>query len=219
MEIICILLRDNIAYQKPKTLLPKGKLQQTQVLAGSLWTLDTEADGGPYYLKGVKDTSKLTLSLRSLDDELTECRCQGSDIARLTHEQCELLRPISTHSERYKVFQDEPWMKEGLKIRIGNVVYLINFTGIPDKALGVVRYKGPVTSLPGIYFGVELSSVGFQVISFIFYYCFFLPYKYMHKNECTEYASHTLNPSKHISLFWNFLELGTSEFQFYCFIQ
>ena len=157
--IICILLRESVAVQKTKSVIVKGKPQHIQVLAGSLWILDKDTPNAPYFIKGVRDSSKLTLYLRSLDDEKTECTCQGSDIAKLTTEQCDLLRPINTNSERYKVFQDEPWMREGIKISPGHVVYIVNHTGIPDRAIGAVRYKGQVDGLPGIYFGVELSSV------------------------------------------------------------
>ena len=153
MPVYYILLRDQFAKEKSRGLYDKSR--EVEVLRGSLWFSDDKTNDVQPSAKSIK--------LSAINDKegvVTVLICASNEIARLTEEQCELLKPVPACSERYKVFQDKSWLSEIIQIKENTTVYVLKVESSSERLVGRVRHRGAVPDLPGIYFGVELSAVG-----------------------------------------------------------
>ena len=146
-----ILLTDQVALRKDRGLLARIKSEETQALQGSLWQLFNEET------QGEKRASKLTLT--SLEYEGVVLSCSSKEVERITEPAYELLIAMNTCAERYKVFKDRDWLREGLEMTKGAIVLVSKVSDLPERVPGQVKYKGPLPSQMGIWFGMELSAV------------------------------------------------------------
>ena len=80
-------------------------------------------------------------------------------ISPLSLEEYRLLRAIDSCYDRFTVFVNGDWLEWGVKLNVGDQVY-VRLPGpnptTADWSLGFVRCKGNVHSLPGTNFGVEI---------------------------------------------------------------
>lgn len=155
-----ILLSDKLANRREKALLPRQKTEEdtVTVLQGSLWTLaNPESEDGnastPIYV------GKPKLVLNSAEFDSVVLQTTPSEVERLSEQEFELLIGLATCADRYKVFNDKEWLREGLEIDKDCIVYVINLADLPERVPGKVRYKGRLPGKCGIWFGVELSAV------------------------------------------------------------
>lgn len=82
-------------------------------------------------------------------------------ISPLFLEEYQLLRGIDSCFDRFNVFVNGDWLEWGVKLNVGNQVY-VRLPGpnasTADWSLAVIRYKGKVKSLHGTNFGVEICD-------------------------------------------------------------
>ena len=148
-----ILLSDQIATRKEKTLLSisKPKSDDIVVLKGSLWRLvesDTDVS---------KNQKRLTLN--SVDYDSVILQTSSSEAEVVSQTEFDILIALSSMQERYRVYKDKHWMKEANEMDLGTVVHLLKFADLPEEVPGKIRYRGPLQTLKGTWFGVELSAV------------------------------------------------------------
>ena len=70
-----------------------------------------------------------------------------------------LLKAIESPSDRFQVFSDPQWLEWGASLRIGSLVYVhlpSPNESVPTWSRAIIRYRGPVKTLPGMNFGVEI---------------------------------------------------------------
>ena len=144
-----ILLKDQVARKKEKGLLNRHKNESTHVLRGSLWQ-ETDSE---------KKHHPERISLASLEFDGVILDCHVSDVRRISNYDYNLLIALSTCSDRCTVAEEEGWLQEGEELTVGAIVYVIKQTGLPERAVGKIKYKGELPAHNGTWFGVELSVV------------------------------------------------------------
>jgi hypothetical protein len=145
-----ILRKEHIANKKEKGILSRHKTgDEINVLPGTLWE--------DYEDKQTKKHEKIGFSyFSSLDFENLILSCPPSDVTRINQGEYELLASISTCADRMKVFEDKAWLGEGLTLDVGSYVHIHRYPNLPEKAPGVIKYKGSLSGIKGLWFGVEL---------------------------------------------------------------
>ena len=146
-----ILLREQLAEKRDRSLLSRGKSDQTQVLEGSLW-----------YLSKSDSLEKLkgkTFTLHSYDYEGVVLECEPSNVEKLDDRDFHLLHALTNCKDRCRLFHDAQWMSEAAQFRVGSYVYIVNVNELPERVPAKIRYVGELVSRTGTWFGVELSAV------------------------------------------------------------
>ena len=158
-----ILLSDQLASRREKALLPRQKTDEdcVTVLQGSLWTLSNPEveDGAVNSANAIYMSGRPKWILNSKEFDGVVLQTTPSEVERLSEHEYELLIGLSTCADRYKVFRDKEWLREGLDIDKDSLVYILNQNDLPERVPGIVRYKGRLPGKSGIWFGVQLSVV------------------------------------------------------------
>jgi hypothetical protein len=92
-------------------------------------------------------------------DPTTTLFAVENDISPLNIDDYFLLKAIDTPSDRFRVFSDPHWLEWGANLKVGNLVYVrlpSPNTLAPTWSKAIIRYKGPVKTLFGMNFGVEI---------------------------------------------------------------
>ena len=81
------------------------------------------------------------------------------DVTPLSPEDYPLLKAIESPFDRFRVFFDPQWLEWGANLNVNSQVYIR--LPSPNASLftwsaAVVRFKGPVKTLPGTTFGAEI---------------------------------------------------------------
>ena len=84
---------------------------------------------------------------------------EASDFREVTKAEYDLLVTVPSCQERLTIFCNKDWLEEGLQLREGDHVDVYH-KGLASDIPGILRYKGTVTGVEGIYFGVELVVSG-----------------------------------------------------------
>ena len=143
-----ILLEDKFGYEviQEHGLHSEPRDSPVQVLKGSI-----VRQKPPVRFLVDRDTE---VNVESVDDSTITLTCKKRFLSSLQLREAKLLAAIPNNTDRYTVFMDKNWLKDGDFIGVGLVVDLI------DKSqFGKVRYKGKVEGRRGIVFGIELSKV------------------------------------------------------------
>ena len=142
---------NSIVSKIKKSFVGGSSSQQLIVIRGELLAqippneLQPGSDGATHNYYVDKDPS-VTLFLT---DE------QG--VSPLSREEHQLLRAIDSAFDRFAVFVNGDWLDWGVKLNVGNQVYVHLPGPNPDWSLAVIRsWKGDVKNLPGTNFGVEI---------------------------------------------------------------
>ena len=88
-------------------------------------------------------------------------------ISPLFPEEYQLLRGFDSCFDRFNVFRNGDWLEWGVKLSVGNQVYVRlpgQNTSTADWSLAVIRYKGKVKSLHGTNFGVEICVSALTIL-------------------------------------------------------
>ena len=141
----CILLYQCLGKKREKGLLKSGSTK-IEVLPGTLLRF-IDVDRGSVVPK--------TFLLETLDPENIEIHCDQDKFKEVKDEEYDYLVSIPTCNERLNVFYNKEWLQEGVGLQIGDSVE-VSIKGVSVDVLGIIRYKGHVSDVPGIYFGVEL---------------------------------------------------------------
>ncbi len=151
-----ILMKDVYGEKAPVKLMSVsiGSPKPVQVLRGELLAPTTSqeweqrSDGRPPHNFRTKKDPNVTLY--NVEDDLSPIN--GKDL--------QLLEAIDKSCDRYAVFSEGNKLEWGGKLKRGDQVYVRlpgDNASAPTWSAGVVRYVGPVTSLPGRNFGVEIK--------------------------------------------------------------
>ena len=142
----CILLVQKIGKKRERGLFSSGS-SKVDVLPGTL------------ILYQKLDSVDNTLIFESLDQENIELECKTNDeYEPVSIDEFQLLYSVPTCQERLVVFHNKAWIEEGMDLKVGDAVE-VQMKGCEADLLGILRYKGKVTDIEGIYFGVELVVI------------------------------------------------------------
>jgi hypothetical protein len=81
------------------------------------------------------------------------------DISPLNIDDYYLLKAIDSATDRFRVFSDPQCLEWGANIKIGGLVYVrlpSPSASVPTWSQAIIRYRGPVKTLIGMNFGVEI---------------------------------------------------------------
>lgn len=140
--------------KKDKRLVAIGRSNaiRVELLAG---TLLVEC---PILSDVLLDTAPQSAYYESIDTaDTVEIVCAQHEVSVLSSQEFDLLRPIPTCVERLEVFRNKEWLQEGSLIRTGDTVF-VKIKGHQSELPGIVRYRGNLPDLPGLYFGIELTE-------------------------------------------------------------
>lgn len=146
-----ILLHDRVGDNIERSILSLGlstKSVPLQVLRGEILVAVPE-ENQPY------DSHKIALT--GVERKSIRLECPTSEIARVSHEEADLLLGISSAIERYEIYLERNRLEAGKKIKEATKVY-VKVKGLPKDVPGVVWYKGPLPTASGTMFGVELTD-------------------------------------------------------------
>ena len=139
----CILLVQKIGKKRERGLFSSGS-SKVDVLPGTLILFQNQ------------NSVDNTLLFESLDQENIELECNSNDeYEPVSIDEFQLLYSVPTCQERLVVFHNKPWIAEGLDLKVGDAVE-VQMKGCDNDLLGILRYKGKVSDIEGIYFGIEL---------------------------------------------------------------
>lgn len=143
-----ILLNDRVGEKTEQSILGMTKtLKPTKVLKGEILIALPEE-------KQPKDYRQVLLV--GVESKTLTIECATTDLARVSHEEADLLLGISSALERYNIFHERNTLEAGKKIRESTKVF-VKVKALPKPAPGVVWYKGPLPTACGTMFGVELT--------------------------------------------------------------
>lgn len=143
-ERFCILLTKCCGKKREKKLL-KSSTIKVDVLPGTLLLL----------LDVIKHPNNSVLYvLETIDQDDIEVQCPNSDIRDITRDQFNLLINVPTCADRFTIFQNKEWLTEGLELSVGDYVDVYDKQSAQD-LVGILRYKGEVTGIDGVHFGVQ----------------------------------------------------------------
>lgn len=156
----CILVNSCAGKKKEKGIL-KSSTSKVDVLQGTLML----------YICVNEDYPKAQLHvLESIEQENTVVQCTVDDFRHIKEDEYRLLQAVPTCQDRYNIYQNGEWMKEGLGLKVNDYVEVYDKPSAKD-LIGLLRYKGPIEGLPGIYFGVELVVSITKMVHFISELC------------------------------------------------
>ena len=156
-DYLYMLMRDVYGEKAPVKIMSVsiGSPKPVQVLRGELLALIYHRELAqryegrpPHNFRSTKDTS---VTLYCGEDD------QFDHVSPLNGIDLQLLKAIENPSDRFAVFSEDYKLEWGGKLKIGDQVYVRLPTPAPTWSAGVVRYVGPVSSLPGRNFGVEIT--------------------------------------------------------------
>lgn len=147
---ICILVKSCHGKKKEKGIL-KTSTSKVDVLQGTLMV---------YFCANEDHPKAQPLHVLECIEDNIEVQCSDDDFRPLSNEEYELLLAVPTCQDRYAIFQNGDWLKEGLKLKEGDFVEVYDKSSAKD-LIGKLRYKGKVVGLQGIYFGIELVVSSF----------------------------------------------------------
>ena len=157
-----ILLADRVATKRDRTLLARHKTDDMVVLQGSLWQLFNEEATEP---------KKKVLTLTSLEFDSVQMQCPAQEVANISEQEFNLLVAMNANAERYRVYKERGWLREGINLSVGDVVYVLNNDGdlpnCPERVIGKIQYKGVVSGQKGEWFGIELSVVSIWILGIL----------------------------------------------------
>jgi hypothetical protein len=81
------------------------------------------------------------------------------NISPLNIDDYHLLKAIESPTDRFQVFSDPRWLEWGANLKYGSLVFVrlpSPNTSVPTWSHAIIRYKGPVKTLFGMNFGVEI---------------------------------------------------------------
>ena len=145
-----ILLCDRVGENIERNILSLGlstKNVPIQVLKGEILVALPE-ENQPH------DSHKVALT--GVERKSVRLECPTSELARVSHEEADLLLGISSALERHNIFHERNRLDAGKKIQETTKVY-VKVKGLPRDVPGVVWYKGPLPTASGTMFGVELT--------------------------------------------------------------
>jgi hypothetical protein len=152
-DIFILLVTKNGKKKKDKRLVNtiRGNSGRVELLAGTLLRPspqpnDAVADKNANFFESI-DTA-----------DIFEVQCIKQEVERLKGAESDLLRPIPTCVERLEVYKNKDWLLEGSTLKTGDTVY-VKIKGHQSELPGLLRYRGPLPDLPGLYFGVELTVI------------------------------------------------------------
>ena len=159
-----ILLTDQVANRREKGLLPRQKTDEVHVtvLQGSLW-FQPNADADDAGASTTIRVGRPRLTLNSMEFDGVVLQTTPSEVERLLEAEFELLIALPTLADRYRVFRDREWLREGLELEKDSLVYVLNVQDLPERTPGKIRYKGPLPGKSGMWFGVELTAVSVEI--------------------------------------------------------
>lgn len=146
-----ILLREQLAEKRDRSLLSRGKSDQTQVLEGSLWHL-SKSDS-------LEKLRGKTITLHSHDYDGVVLETDPSNVEKLDEREFHLLYALNNCRERFRLFLDKQWLAEASHFAEGAYVYVVNVNELPERVPAKIQYVGELMSRTGTWFGVELSPV------------------------------------------------------------
>ena len=145
-----ILLVQKTGKKKEKGLLKSGS-SKVDVLPGTLLHLLYSSDPNIFIFE-------------CLDQENIEIECRSTDeFGSVTPDEFQLLFSVPTCNDRFVVFHNKSWIEEGMQLKVGDIVE-VQMKGCDNDLVGILRYKGKVTDIDGIYFGIELVVIHFNVV-------------------------------------------------------
>ena len=130
-----------------------GSPKPVQVLRGELLTQIprqewfTRNDGRP--LHNFRSTKDPSVTLYGGEDDEYVSPINGRDL--------HLLEAIEKPWDRFSVFSEDSKLEWGSRLKKGDQVYVRLPTPAPTWSASVVKHVGPVASLPGRSFGVEIT--------------------------------------------------------------
>ncbi len=148
-----ILMKDVQGEKAPGKIILIEDPKPVQVLRGELlaqippreWSVHNDGRP-PHNFRSTKDPS---VTLYGGEDDEYVSPLNGRDL--------QLLGAIEKLCDRYAVFSEDSKLEWGGRLKKGDQVYVRLPTPAPTWSAGAVRYVGPVASLPGRNFGVEIS--------------------------------------------------------------
>ena len=151
-----ILLKDTQGEKAARKIMSAfGSGSKTvQVLRGELFTLIPRREVQP------RNDEKPAHNYRLKKDSSVTLYCGEDDLAPLNKDDLELLEAIQKPFNRFVVFSDDYKLEWGGKLKMGDRVYVkipSHNSSVPEWSIAVVQYVGPVESLPGRNFGVEIK--------------------------------------------------------------
>ncbi|XP_038067277.1 ubiquitin carboxyl-terminal hydrolase CYLD-like isoform X2 [Patiria miniata] len=141
-----------------KRILKGSLLQGNEVLPG----------GGQSYgdvVKGSKRADAKRFVVKPLSGDM-QFQCRSWEIGRITVPERDLLRAISTNSDRFNIYQDEDLIPYALGLKEGSSVIVRHrndSTSPYEEVAALVRYIGPLSETEmGTYFGLELMDNAYR---------------------------------------------------------
>ena len=101
--------------------------------------------------------------------DVVDVQCQKYEVNKLQGAESDLLRPIPTCLERLDVYKNKEWLLEGSTLKTGDTVF-VKIKGHQSELPGILRYRGPLPDLPGLYFGVELTVSVNKIFTLLLYH-------------------------------------------------
>lgn len=140
----CILLVQKSGKRKEKGLFNTGS-SVVDVLPGTLLFLQKSFENSVVF--------------ECIDQGNVEIECsRNGEYESVTTDELQLLYSVPTCAERLTVFHNKTWLQEGLDLIVGDAVE-VQMKGCDPDLIGILRYKGKVSDVAGIYFGVELVVI------------------------------------------------------------
>ena len=142
-----ILLVQKNGKKRERTLLKSGS-SKVDVLPGTLLRLLYSEDPHLFIFE-------------TFDQENIEVECRSTDeFEAVTPDEFQLLFSVPTCNDRLVVFHNKAWIEEGIQLKVGDLVE-VQMKGYDNDLLGVLKFKGKVTDIEGIYFGIELVVMSY----------------------------------------------------------
>ncbi|XP_038067617.1 uncharacterized protein LOC119737375 isoform X2 [Patiria miniata] len=153
---------DSLLYQRHA---PSSK----RILKGSLLQgHEVPPAGGQSYgdvVKGSKRADAKRYVVKPLSGDM-QFQCSSSEIARITGAERELLRALSTDSQRLNIYQDRDLIQYALGLKEGSPVIVRHrndSTSPYEEVAAIVRYIGPLSETEmGTQFGLELIDNAYR---------------------------------------------------------
>lgn len=149
-----LLVTKNGKKKKDKRLVNiRGNSGRVELLAGCLLKANHQPNN-----EAVTLTDRNSSSFESIDTaDIVEVQCTKQEVERLRGADSNLLRPIPTCVERLDVYKNKDWLLEGSTLKTGDTVF-VKIKGHQSELPGLLRYRGALPDLPGLFFGVELTE-------------------------------------------------------------
>ena len=145
--------------------------KEVQILRGELLTLISPREVQP------RNDEKPAHNYRLKKDPNVTVYCVEDDVSPLSSDDLELLEAIQKPCDRFAVFSEDNKLEWGGKLKVGDRIYVkipSDNSSVADWSIAVVQYVGPVESLPGRSFGVEIKVSFNRLLSITIVYVQYL---------------------------------------------